>query len=95
MMTYLKNCSEFDNSSIAVLEKTIEDAEEVSYEEFFRGIGGIEAIKYWPYYHVYEWRPGVEGLRLEDDYHVSFYRSTYRGEPAYYICHSGMEWIFV
>ena len=34
------------------------------------------------------------GLRLKDDWHVSFHRSRYRGQPCYYIKHSAIEYIW-
>ena len=36
-----------------------------------------------------------EGLQLKNDWHVSFYRSTYAGCPCYYLDHSGIEYIWV
>jgi hypothetical protein len=41
----------------------------------------------------YAWG-GEEGLRLADDYTVSWYRSKYRGEPCYVIEHSRTDYIF-
>lgn len=34
-------------------------------------------------------------MHLKDDYTVSFWKSKYRGQLCYYICHSGIEYIFV
>jgi len=35
------------------------------------------------------------GLRLQDDYTVSFWKSKYRGRPCYFIVHSAIEYVFV
>jgi len=34
------------------------------------------------------------GLRLRDDYHVSYFKSVYRGRPCYYVRHSAIEYIW-
>ena len=35
------------------------------------------------------------GLLLQDDWAVSFHKSTYKGVPCYYIRHSSIEYIWV
>jgi len=35
------------------------------------------------------------GLWLGRDWHVSFDKSRYKGEPCYYLTHSGIEYIFI
>ena len=37
----------------------------------------------------------ANGLRIERDYHLGFYRSTWQGKPCYYLDHSRIEHIFV
>lgn len=34
------------------------------------------------------------GLTLKNDWAVSYYKSTYRKQPCYYILHSAIEYIF-
>ncbi len=34
------------------------------------------------------------GLRMSNDWHVSYHRSTFRGRPCVYFRHSAIEWIF-
>jgi hypothetical protein len=34
------------------------------------------------------------GLRMSKDWHVGYYRSTYRGRPCVYFDHSHIEYIF-
>jgi hypothetical protein len=35
-----------------------------------------------------------DDLRMENDWHVSYWRSTYRGRPCLYFAWSGIEQIF-
>lgn len=35
------------------------------------------------------------GLLIQDDWAVSFYKSTYKGVPCYYIRHSAIEYVWV
>jgi len=37
---------------------------------------------------------GEKGLHVKDDYHVSFYRSRYRGRCCYYMDQSSIEYVF-
>lgn len=37
---------------------------------------------------------GERGLHLKDDWAVSYHRSSYDGQPCYYIRHSAIEHIF-
>jgi hypothetical protein len=34
------------------------------------------------------------GLRLKDDWHVSYYKGVYRGQKCYFLVHSAIEYIF-
>lgn len=36
-----------------------------------------------------------DGIRMEKDYHLGFYRSTWKGKPCYYMDHSRIEHVFV
>lgn len=38
---------------------------------------------------------GRGGLKLRDDWHVAYYRGTYRGQPAVFFVWSAIEQIFV
>ena len=33
-------------------------------------------------------------LRMENDYAVSYYKSTYQGRPCYFVDHSAIEYVF-
>jgi hypothetical protein len=37
---------------------------------------------------------GERGLRLKDDYHVSYHKGTFRGRRCFYIVHSAIEYIW-
>lgn len=34
-------------------------------------------------------------LKLQGDYHVNFYRSTYKCAPCFFMIHSAIEYIFI
>lgn len=36
-----------------------------------------------------------DGLKLENDYHVSYWKSTYDGKRCYYLDHSRIEYIWI
>lgn len=48
-----------------------------------------------------DWAKGIgyevygPGLKLKDDWHVGFHKSTYNGKPCYYVQWSGIEHIWV
>jgi len=35
------------------------------------------------------------GLTLKEDWHVTFWRSKFRGKRCYYLCHSCIEYVWV
>ena len=70
----------------------IDTAREITYETLLRHVSTDELASVFP---DYEWGRGKrDGLKLKDDYAVSFYSSTYRGKPCVYVCHSAIEYIF-
>ena len=40
-------------------------------------------------------RRSNQGLTLKNDWHVSYHKSRYQGYRCYYVCHSGIEYIWV
>lgn len=38
--------------------------------------------------------PSGFGLLLQDDWHVTYWKSKYRGKPCYYLCHSCIEYVW-
>lgn len=74
------------NSTAHAIEDMMDQAVEIQCSTFKRRCDWqptAEALGY-----------GQHGLRLEDDYHIRYFRSRYRGKPAYVLVHSAIEYIF-
>jgi len=52
-------------------------------------------VRFWEQTLKYDVGNERGGLRLKDDWHVTYHKSQYRGLPCYYIQHSGIEHIWV
>lgn len=88
--SYLGNCT---NSHVASgLEDMMDSAEEISYEEMLSVLGKQELSHHFP---QFDWSSRPRDLTMKNDYAVSYYKSTFRGKPCYYIRESGIEYIFV
>lgn len=84
---YLTNCV---NSTGELINNMVDTAREVTRRTFFKYVD-------WKYISSmlgYETHP-KQGLMLCNDYHVSYYKGKYAGKNCYYICWSGIEYIFV
>jgi len=84
---YLTNCV---NSTCELITDMTDKAIDVSYRTFCKYVD-------WKYVSGmlgYDTHP-KQGLMLCNDYHVSYYKSFYSGKPCYYICWSGIEYIFI
>lgn len=70
-------------------------ATEVSYQTIRKRLG--KALMKFAASMGYETRPGRSrrGIFLSNDYHVSYYKSRYKGKPCYYIVHSLIEYVFI
>lgn len=84
---YEMSCIEADGDAI---NKMKEDAEKVSYRNF---LSHCEGVIDWALSKGYD-RNKRQGLTLKDDWHVGYYRSTYQGRPCYFLCWSGIEFIW-
>jgi hypothetical protein len=86
---YLTNCTQCDDT-VDALDKMINTAEEVPYAEMLAHCDGLlewsESVGYDPYCD--------EGLALEDDNHVTYYKSTYLDRPCYFLQWSTIEFIW-
>jgi len=85
---YQTCCVESDAESINAL---CDAAEDVSYEELVANCVGVDEWAVTKGYDI----DREQGLVLEDDWHVSFCKSTYQGEPCYYIQWSRIEYIWL
>lgn len=88
---FYKNCVAHNDSDVRFLNEMIENAQDITYDQLVRAVGLAEVKRVFP---QYEWgrRPG---LKLKDDWAVSYHKSMYGGYPCYYIEHSRIEYVFV
>lgn len=90
LYSYWKNCSDFHPSEIRHLLHMVNDAKEITFRTFFQYCKREEAYKLFDYE-----RDKRKGLTLEQDTHVRYYQSTYKGERCFYLVHSAIEYIFM
>lgn len=82
-------CIHSDYESITSMT---DQASEVSYRTMLRYCD----LTSWAEENGYELRQNAgHGLTLKHDWHVSYYKSLYRGKPCYYLVHSHIEHIWV
>jgi len=75
------------------IEEMVEEAFEMDHADFIWEIGQ-EQQKELNETFGYAQR-GERGLKLKDDYAVSFHSSHYKGKPCVYMVHSAIEYVFV
>lgn len=85
---YLHSCKNSDAQSIHDMQDA---AVEIKHATFRRHCDGLEE---WEADHLYFWDKR-QGLTLKNDWHVSYYKSVYRGRRCYYVEHSRIEHIWV
>ena len=74
------------------ISKLVENSQDISYGDFIKVVGKDKLTEMFP---QYKWKIGDESpLKMSDDYAVSFSRGVFKGEPAYYVTQSGIEYIF-
>jgi len=88
---YECSCVDVPAEDVEALTKMIEEAEEVSYDNFVRHCDGIVE---WAARMGYT-REKRQGLTLKHDWHVSFHRSKYKGVDCLFLRHSSIEYIWV
>ena len=93
---YRKPCYVYETDCVSACGEDISDmidlAEKVKYEELAANVQGLDE---WAEDHGYSLDPADGGLLLKDDWHVGYYRSTYRGQPCYYLDWSSIEHVWV
>ena len=78
------------NSTAEKIDDMMETAREVTYRTIAKLVGVDELSEV---FSCYQWGRGV-GLRLKDDYHVSFYTAKFDGRRACVVEHSRIEYVF-
>ena len=90
---YFSNCVHLNGQDI---EEMVDQAIDITWRTF-RQYVNLEHLKELYPFNYYDWKPGKGdgGLRLKDDWAVSYHRSWFRGVRCYYIQHSGIEYVFL
>ena len=90
MKKYITNC--VNCRSVNELHTMIEKAVKISFDNFIKDIDADELQSLFPYYN---WEEGdSNGLKLMDDWAVSYWKSKFRKKPCVFINHSSIEYIF-
>lgn len=87
--SYLTNCVALSQADVPDLDAMQELRLDVSYLTFTRH------CNWQPWALTLGYKVGLgAGLHLSKDWHVNYYRSSFRGQPCYYAKHSAIEHIF-
>ena len=95
-MRYYNNCVSWDSSDVHCdggLVDMINDNEDIERDEFLEHVDSFELSKL-ERELGYSTDPSDDELSMEDDWHVSYHRSTLHGETVYYFKWSGIEHVF-
>jgi hypothetical protein len=85
-------CVEANGEEIAAM---IDRSREISFATFKRRCNWVPVAKSMGYQVGPRTRQNRTWLRLDEDYHVRFYKSVYQGKPCYYMDHSAIEYVFM
>ncbi len=80
-------------STAELINALIESERQITYRSFRRALGGAE-LDWWAAGMSYDTGSQRGGLRLKDDWHVSYYRGEFDGRPALFIRHSAIEHVW-
>ena len=99
-MTFLTTCVNCPGPHAGdAINEMVEAAREITWRTFRKYVSP-KALSRLPLLSSYHWgqgpaKKGAFGLRIQDDYAVSFHKSTFRGRPCVFLVHSSIEHIFV
>ena len=82
------------NSDCESISDMTEKAKEITYRTFIKHIPIYELLKIGPFSNYDTPHEKKGGLKLKNDWHVSYHKSTYQGHPCLYVQHSSIEYIF-
>ena len=89
---YYSNCVNWPSNELEDLEALVDEARPITFRTLKRHVSArqladlLKGLGYAANRH--------EGLTIETDYAVGFYKSKLKGNPAYYIQHSRIEHVF-
>jgi hypothetical protein len=72
-----------------LIEEMVDRAREISFSTFAKRCAYLDLAQSMGYALSKR-----KGLKLQDDYSVSFYKSFFKGKPCYFMVQSAIEWIF-
>ena len=78
------------NSTGPRIREMVDNARDITFKTFSKHCEWREIGEMLGYDSILRRR----GLGLSTDFAVSFHKSTHRGRPCYYFCHSAIEYIF-
>ncbi len=79
------------SSTAELIDAMTERSREIKYKTALNLLGA-EVLKE---FNIYNWGRGKKkGLKLKNDWAVSYYKSKYNGRKCVYIVHSAIEHIF-
>jgi len=90
---YALNCTDLEEGM--PIQEMINKEEKVSWEEFNEHVSNAEIRNIFGNIYDYDDKDSGTGLKFQDDYTISFYKSFFEGTPCYYLDHSGIEYIFL
>jgi hypothetical protein len=90
-MQFITTCI---NSTYEPIRDLVDNSRSISYRTARRKIGLKALAEAFP---SYDWdgkrsRPGY--MPMKRDWHVSYHKGRYLGQPVYYVRHSSIEYIF-
>lgn len=89
---FWKSCASVTRPEEDALNQMTQIGTEVTYRTFRKRVGG-ESLDAWAQRHGYLKHP-KQGLTLKSDWHVAYFKSTWDGEPCWYLVWSAFEMIW-
>jgi len=85
---YVGNCT---TKPAFFVDSVMDHAKDITYKTFIRYVHWQELVDLFP---VYDWNK-AGGLKIWDDYAVSFYKCKVGAETYYIVKHSSIEYFFL
>jgi hypothetical protein len=87
---YIGNCTHLDGEDI---QEMVDNSKSIVFQTFHRNIDGGKASLA-DVFPDYAWRKTEEGMRMQFDWHVKYFKSVYKGKSCYFVVHSGIEYVW-
>jgi len=89
-VTFIGNYTYLDGKKVSAM---VDCSQEIKYSTFIKNVGVKELMDQFP---DYNWKRGDKnGLKMSDDYAVTFNSSFYGNVKCYYVYHSSMEYVWL